>query len=174
MTQALSPMAALTITTADAEETRALGRRCGQLLATPLAIFLLGELGSGKTMFVQGLARGLGVSPEHYVTSPSYTLINEYPARLPLAHIDLYRLNAGFDPDDLGLNEILHGDGVAAVEWADRLQPQAEAEADRLEVRFEIGEGDHRTLQLLAYGQAAASLLKALNRFKGSAPANPV
>jgi tRNA threonylcarbamoyladenosine biosynthesis protein TsaE len=171
MTEAPSPTATLTIRTAGAEETRELGRRCGRLLATPLAIFLLGDLGSGKTIFVQGLARGLGVPPEHYVTSPSYTLINEYPARRPLAHIDLYRLNAGFDPDDLGLNELLHGDGVAAVEWADRLPP--EAAVDRLEIRFEIGEDDHRTLQLLAYGQAATSLLNALDCFSNSPLAEP-
>jgi tRNA threonylcarbamoyladenosine biosynthesis protein TsaE len=171
MAEALCPTAALTVTTAGAEETRELGRRLGRLLSTPLAIFLLGDLGSGKTIFVQGLARGLDVPPEHYVTSPSFTLINEYPARLPLAHIDLYRLNAGFDPDDLGLDELLHGDGVAAVEWADRLP--SEAAADRLEIRFEIGEDDHRTLKFLAYGQAATSLLKALDRFTGSSPADP-
>lgn len=170
MTEAPSPTATLTITTAAAEETRELGRRCGRLLAAPLAIFLLGDLGSGKTIFVQGLARGLGVPPGHYVTSPSYTLINEYPARLPLAHIDLYRLSAGFNPDDLGLDELLHGDGVAAVEWADRLPP--EAAVDRLEIRFEIGEGDHRTLQLLAYGQTATSLLNLSNFVTGSPPAD--
>jgi tRNA threonylcarbamoyladenosine biosynthesis protein TsaE len=171
MAEALFPTARLTIATVGAEETRELGRRCGRLLAAPLAIFLLGDLGSGKTIFVQGLARGLDVPPEHYVTSPSYTLINEYPARQPLAHIDLYRLNAGFDPDDLGLDELLHGGGVAAVEWADRLPPEAAAE--RLEIRFEIGEDDHRTLHFLAYGQAATSLLKALDRLTGSPLADP-
>jgi tRNA threonylcarbamoyladenosine biosynthesis protein TsaE len=166
MAEAVSPTAAsLTVVTAGAEETREFGRRCGRLLSTPLVIFLLGELGSGKTMFVQGLAHGLGVPPEYYVTSPSYTLINEYPARRTLVHIDLYRLNAGLDPEDLGLNELLHGDGVAAVEWAERLP--SEAVADRMEIRFEIGEGDRRTLQLLAYGQAATSLLKAMDRSTG-------
>jgi tRNA threonylcarbamoyladenosine biosynthesis protein TsaE len=160
---------ALTITTAGAEETRELGRRCGQRISAPLAIFLLGELGSGKTMFAQGLAAGLDVPAEYYVTSPSYTLVNEYPGRLPLYHIDLYRLETGLDAEELGLGELLHGAGVAVVEWADRLPP--DACADRLEIRFEIGEDDRRTLRLLAYGQAAASLLKALACFNiGGSP----
>jgi tRNA A37 threonylcarbamoyladenosine biosynthesis protein TsaE len=64
------------------------------------------------------------------------------------------------------LHELLHGDGIAAVEWAERLPP--DAVMDRLEIRFEVGEGDFRTLRLAAYGQAAASLLKALDRFTGA------
>ncbi|MCU0590080.1 MAG: tRNA (adenosine(37)-N6)-threonylcarbamoyltransferase complex ATPase subunit type 1 TsaE [Desulfobacterales bacterium] len=173
MTTSVYPKDAVrTVTTAGAEETRELGGWLGRLLSTPLVIFLLGELGSGKTMFVQGLARGLDVPPHYYITSPSYTLIHEYPGRLTLHHIDLYRLDVDLDPEDLGLNELLHGNGVAAVEWADRLP--SDAVADRMEIRFEIGAGDHRTLQLLAYGQAATSLLKALDRFTGSSPAEPV
>jgi tRNA threonylcarbamoyladenosine biosynthesis protein TsaE len=161
-----------TLSTASAEETRELGRRCGLLLSAPMVIFLLGELGSGKTIFVQGLAHGLGVPPEEYITSPSFTIVKEYPGRLPLYHIDLYRLNADLDLEDLGLSELLYGEGVAAVEWADRLPTDPTAE--RLEIRIEIGENDFRTLQLLAYGQAAASLLKALDRFTGSSSADPV
>jgi tRNA threonylcarbamoyladenosine biosynthesis protein TsaE len=155
--------AALTVTTAGVEATRELGRSCGQRITGPLVIFLMGDLGSGKTMFAQGLALGLDVPAAYYVTSPSYTLVNEYPGRMPFYHIDLYRLEAGVDPDDLGLNEILHGAGVAAVEWAERLPPEPGRE--RLEIHFEIGAEDRRTLRLLAYGQAAASLLKALDCF---------
>lgn len=166
------PEAALTLTTASAEETRALGERCGRLLSVPLVFFLLGDLGSGKTVFAQGLGRGLDVPEEQCITSPSYTLVNEYPGRMALQHIDLYRLNAGLDPEDLGLSELLHGPGVAAVEWADRLPPGVVAE--RLDIRFEIGCGDLRTLRLVAYGQAAASLLKALDRLAGPSPADPV
>jgi tRNA threonylcarbamoyladenosine biosynthesis protein TsaE len=173
MAMAVPPKtAALTLTTAGAEATRELGQRCGRLLSTPMVIFLQGDLGSGKTMFVQGLGRGLGVPPEYYITSPSYTIINEYPGRRTLVHIDLYRMHADFDPEELGLSEHLYGESVVAVEWADRLPPQAAA--DRLEIRFEIGTGDLRTLQLSAYGQAAASLLKALDRFPGSSLSDPV
>lgn len=123
-------------------------------------------------MFVQGLADGLDVAADGYVTSPSFTIVNAYPGRLPLYHIDLYRLETGLDPEDLGLHELLHGDGVAAVEWAERLP--AGAAAERLEIRFEIQADDSRALQLGAYGQAAASLLKALDRSAGGSPTDPV
>jgi tRNA threonylcarbamoyladenosine biosynthesis protein TsaE len=149
------------VTTESEEQTRRLGEAFGRLIQRPLAIYLIGPLGCGKTMFAQGLARGLGVPAEVYVTSPSYTLINEYPGRLPLFHIDLYRLEAGFDPAALGLPEILAGDGVAAVEWADKLP--ADAAPDRLEIRFGILDRDRRTLTATAYGQTAPGLLKAFD-----------
>jgi tRNA threonylcarbamoyladenosine biosynthesis protein TsaE len=138
-----------------------MGERCGRLLFRPTVVFLIGGLGSGKTMFAQGLARGLEVPVEYYITSPSYTIINEYPGRLRLYHIDLYRLEAGVDPNELGLTEILNGDGVAVVEWADRLA--AEHAPHRLEVRFEIVDDERRTLYLFAYGQEASCLIKLLN-----------
>jgi tRNA threonylcarbamoyladenosine biosynthesis protein TsaE len=154
------PTGEITLATASAAETRRLGERCGRRLQTPLVIGLIGDLGSGKTVFVQGLARGLEVSADYAVTSPSFTLINEYPGRLRLFHIDLYRLGAEADLEDLGLSEILHGEGVAAVEWADKLTDGAVAE--RLEIRFEVGDFDRRRLRMVAYGQASLILLKAL------------
>jgi tRNA threonylcarbamoyladenosine biosynthesis protein TsaE len=150
----------ITLATASAAETRRLGERCGSLLRTPLVICLIGDLGSGKTVFVQGLARGLGVSADYAVTSPSFTLINEYPGRFKLFHVDLYRLGMEADLDDIGLTEILHGEGVAAVEWADNLADVMVAE--RLEIRFEFGDDDRRRLRLVAYGQTSLVLLKAL------------
>ncbi|MBI5581177.1 MAG: tRNA (adenosine(37)-N6)-threonylcarbamoyltransferase complex ATPase subunit type 1 TsaE [Deltaproteobacteria bacterium] len=155
-----NPAGEITLVTASAAETRRLGERCGRRLRTPLVICLIGDLGSGKTVFVQGLARGLDVSADYAVTSPSFTLINEYPGRLRLFHIDLYRLDAQADLDDLGLAEILHGEGVAAVEWAEKLTDGALAE--RLEIRFEFGDDDRRRLHMVAYGQASLILLKAL------------
>ena len=82
---------------------------------------LTGDLGAGKTTLTQGIARGLGVDPGYYITSPTFTLINEYPARLTLYHLDLYRLETGLDTDELGLEEYLESDGVAVIEWAERL-----------------------------------------------------
>jgi tRNA threonylcarbamoyladenosine biosynthesis protein TsaE len=161
---------AVSVTTASAEETRLLGKRCGQCLRRPLVILLVGDLGSGKTVLVQGLAHGLDVPDPYYITSPSFTIINQYPGRLPLYHIDLYRLNADLDPDELGLTEILHGAGVTAVEWADKLPPRAAA--DCLEIGFEIGANDLRTLHLRAYGQEASSLLKALDHYMKRSPAH--
>ena len=155
-----TPAGEITLATASAAETRRLGEQCGRLLRTPLVICLIGDLGSGKTVFVQGLARGLDVSADYAVTSPSFTLINEYPGRFKLFHVDLYRLGTEADLDDLGLTEILHGEGIAAVEWADKLADGAVAE--RLEVRFEFGDDDRRRLRVVAYGQASLILLKAL------------
>ena len=155
-----TPAGEISLATASAAETRRLGERCGSLLQTPLVIGLIGDLGSGKTVFVQGLARGLDVSAEYAVTSPSFTLINEYPGRFKLFHVDLYRLGTETDLDDLGLTEILHGEGVAAVEWAENLADGAVAE--RLEIRFEFGDDDRRRLRVVAYGQASLILLKAL------------
>ena len=153
----------LTVACDHEEQTRRIGEACGRFIRVPMVLFLIGDLGGGKTVFVQGLARGLEVPEAYYVTSPSFTLIHEYPGRLPLFHIDLYRLESDLDPDDLGLTEVLKGDGVAAVEWADKLPPRSLS--DRLEVRFEIGEGDHRTLRFFAYGQDASSLLNKLVLF---------
>jgi tRNA threonylcarbamoyladenosine biosynthesis protein TsaE len=112
-----------TATTASAEETRELGRILGELLTEPAALFLTGDLGAGKTCLTQGIARGLGVPEEDPVTSPSYTLMNHYRGRLDLFHFDLYRLSHPDDVIDLGFEEVLHGVGVAVVEWADRAAP---------------------------------------------------
>lgn len=91
-----------------------------------MIIALTGDLGAGKTVFVQGLARGLSVPEDYYITSPTYTLINEYPGRVRLAHADLYRINANADLDNadltnMGLEDILDRNGVLVVEWANRL-----------------------------------------------------
>jgi tRNA threonylcarbamoyladenosine biosynthesis protein TsaE len=156
------PADVLELTTLTEEETRLLGERCGRLIPAPAVLALIGELGCGKTVFVQGLARGLEVPPAYVITSPSFTLINEYPGRLPLFHIDLYRLDEAADLEDLGLIEVLTGEGVAAVEWADKLP--AEALSERLEVHFTFGEADSRKIRLAAYGQESASLLHAVDR----------
>jgi tRNA threonylcarbamoyladenosine biosynthesis protein TsaE len=162
----LSPAARLTRVTHSEEQTRRLGEWFGQHVTTPMVFSLFGDLGSGKTMFVQGLARGLEVPNGYYVTSPSFTLINEYPGRWPLRHIDLYRLDTDLDPDELGLTEILRSDGVAAIEWADKLPTHTVC--DRLEIHFTIGKGDRRTLSFFAYGQDPVSLLNAFNSVGGS------
>jgi tRNA threonylcarbamoyladenosine biosynthesis protein TsaE len=125
-----------------------------------MLISLTGPLGCGKTAFVQGLAEGLGVPQEYYITSPTFTLINEYPGRLPLYHVDLYRLDDLVELEDIGLDEILAAEGVVAVEWAEKLPA---AETDRgLSLRFEIQAVNLRKIVLKAGGQAGLSLLKAI------------
>jgi tRNA threonylcarbamoyladenosine biosynthesis protein TsaE len=103
------------------EETEAAGARLAASLSGGAVIALTGELGAGKTCFAQGLARGLGVATR--ATSPTFVLINEYRGRLPVHHVDLYRIASLTEAMDLGLLELLDGDGVTVVEWADRLAP---------------------------------------------------
>jgi tRNA threonylcarbamoyladenosine biosynthesis protein TsaE len=114
------PLERVILTTVGAAQTRELGERCGRLLHAPTVLALSGDLGGGKTVFVQGLARGLGLPPERPVTSPTFTLVNEYPGRLQLYHIDLYRLEHVSEVADLGLEDYLYADGVCVIEWADK------------------------------------------------------
>lgn len=127
-------MGAWSVLTAAPGETRELGRILGAALQEPALILLSGELGAGKTCFVQGLARGLGVAEEEAVTSPTFTLMNQYRGRLELYHFDLYRLAHGDELTELGMDEFLPGRGVAVVEWAERLSA---GETATLSVHFE-------------------------------------
>lgn len=109
------------------EDTEAVGEALGRAARGGELLGLIGDLGAGKTCFVRGLARGLGIDPER-VHSPSFTIVTEYAGgRLALAHVDLYRLEAPCT-DALFLRDVLYGDGVAAVEWFDRLVPEDEEE----------------------------------------------
>lgn len=96
-------------------------------------IALVGDLGAGKTRFVQAVARGLGV-PDEIVHSPTFTLIHEYPGRLPLRHCDAYRLRNPDEFADLGLDELFGEDGVAFVEWADRVSDYLPRDHVRIEL----------------------------------------
>jgi tRNA threonylcarbamoyladenosine biosynthesis protein TsaE len=101
--------------------------RLGQILANGLqagdVVALTGELGSGKTCLTQGIASGLGVPEDYAVTSPTFTLINEYPGRqLPLYHLDVYRLTGCTDLSDMGYDEYLFGKGVMVIEWAEKIR----------------------------------------------------
>lgn len=102
------------------EETRHVGRELGRRLKGGEVVLLFGPLGAGKTEFVRGLTAGLGIDPEQ-VSSPSYALVNEYPARLTLYHVDLYRLSAA-DLPDLGIEDLYGRHNVVAIEWAERLE----------------------------------------------------
>jgi tRNA threonylcarbamoyladenosine biosynthesis protein TsaE len=102
-------------------ETQALGERLGSRLGRGDVVACIGPLGTGKTCFLQGLARGLGVTAA--VTSPTFVLVNEYRGRLRVYHVDAYRTGSLGELVDLGLEEMLHGEGVTIVEWADKLLP---------------------------------------------------
>ena len=138
----------MTIRTDSAEATRAVASALGELVAGDL-VLLVGDLGAGKTAFAQGLARGLGV--EEPVTSPTFTIVQEYAGRLRLAHVDVYRLDRIQDLYDLGFDELVDGEGATVVEWGD-LIAQA-VPTDHLVVRIELGEADtERVLELSFHG----------------------
>jgi tRNA threonylcarbamoyladenosine biosynthesis protein TsaE len=103
------------------EETLRLGENIGRQLNQGDVVLLFGDLGAGKTLLTQGIARGLGLEEKEYIRSPSFTLINEYKAKYPIYHIDLYRIESLTEIENLGLEEIFSGNGVTIVEWAEKL-----------------------------------------------------
>ncbi|MBU3946724.1 MAG: tRNA (adenosine(37)-N6)-threonylcarbamoyltransferase complex ATPase subunit type 1 TsaE [Proteobacteria bacterium] len=157
----LSKLAANTliadVITGSCAQTQNLGEKIGKKITNRTIITLSGELGSGKTSFVQGLANGLEVPARFYVTSPTYSIIHEYPGRISLFHIDLYRLTDKDDIYDTGLYEILDSFGVFAIEWPDLLKN--EFPAQYLSVHIEITGDDTRKIQITAFGDETASLI---------------
>lgn len=147
----------LTLAADTVEATEAIGRRLGALAEAGDVIALTGELGAGKTAFVRGLADGLGVPP-HMVASPTFTMVAEYAGRLPVFHIDLYRLEPGA-ADLPALWEYVYGSGVTAIEWCDRL-PIGALDAC-LGVRIEYADPG-RQLTLEGLGSRAKALVAAL------------
>ncbi len=139
----------LAIRAATAEDTRDVGAALAPLLRSHDVVVLTGELGAGKTTFVQGIARGLGAT-EH-VASPTFTLVREYVSgRVPVAHVDLYRLEREQDVIDLALDELEEGERVLLVEWGD---PVAELLADeRLRVEFAADPDDVRRITIATIG----------------------
>jgi tRNA threonylcarbamoyladenosine biosynthesis protein TsaE len=126
-----------------------------------MSIALVGDLGAGKTTFVQGLARGLGVSKDIYVTSPSFSIINEYPAGLfTLCHLDLYRLGSGDELEFIGFDDLIEDDRIIVVEWPEILE-EISFEFD-LEVLFKFDAQYNRIISFFASGQAGSNLLSKL------------
>lgn len=140
------------------DETRALGERLGRALHAGDVLLLSGELGAGKTLFVQGLARGLGF--EGPVSSKSFVIMGEYAGREKLYHADLYRLDDPEQVQDLALNEMT-SDGVLAVEWPERAGGVLPDDA-ALHLRFEVTGEDTRRLHIEPRGERATTLAAAL------------
>ena len=109
------------IISVSAEQTWEIARFIGVKLRKGDVLALSGELGSGKTCFTGGLARGLGVDEKYQITSPTFTLINEYPGRCKLYHFDVYRLNSYTEFEDLGYEEYFSGKGIVVIEWAEKI-----------------------------------------------------
>ena len=146
------------VETTSARETKAWGRRLASLLHGGELLGFTGELGAGKTCFIKGLARGLNLREED-ILSPTFTMIQEHHGRLPLYHIDLYRLETP-DLDDLGLREYLFSAAVAAVEWFERLREAADL--DVLAIKIEYAGASARRLEFRATGARHGSIVAKL------------
>jgi tRNA threonylcarbamoyladenosine biosynthesis protein TsaE len=132
------------VVSTSAEETEAAGEALARTLRAGDVVALTGELGAGKTCFVQGLVRGLGASAR--ATSPTFVLVNEYRGRVAIHHVDAYRTQGLGELLDLGLPDLLGGGGVTVVEWAEKLGPLLPADAVRVEIH---GVGDEpRTITI--------------------------
>ena len=143
--------------TSSADETRSLGKRLGKVIQAGDIVLMFGDLGAGKTTLAQGIISGLGVSQDEYVTSPTFTIINQYMGRVPVHHIDLYRIESLAEMANIGLEDALGEDRTALVEWAEKLfhAKTGEITADftlekRIEVKLNILSDDVRTIEIKA------------------------
>jgi tRNA threonylcarbamoyladenosine biosynthesis protein TsaE len=136
----------------NAKQTFKLGKDMGKKISQGMSIALIGDLGAGKTTFVQGLARGLGVSEKYYITSPTYTIINEYQAgSFTLCHLDLYRLGSADELEYIGFDDLVDDTHIIVVEW-----PQIMKDVSflfDLEINFEFDEHYNRIISIFASGQ---------------------
>lgn len=143
------------VSTRTREETERVGEMLGRAARPDDVIALWGELGAGKTTLVRGIAHGLGID-EREVTSPTFVIVHEHDGgRLPLFHIDMYRLAPG-DTPSTGWDEALSSGGVAAIEWPDRVE--AALPADRLDVRLSHQGGDERQIRIEPTGPRSRRL----------------
>jgi len=138
------------------------GKRLGERLKAGSIIALIGELGCGKTLFTKGICVGLGV-PERYVNSPTFIFVNEYRGRLPVFHIDLYRLDTITEEFEIGILDYLAkaNIGVIVVEWAEKILSLLPD--NYLQVHFQVLSARRRQLELVGFGERFASLLRELD-----------
>ena len=108
--------------TQSSDETLQLGRKLGAKLISGDLLLLYGDLGAGKTCLTQGICLGAGLENNTYIRSPTFTLINEYPAKVPIFHIDLYRLETEGEISNLGLEEIIYSPSITIIEWPEKLK----------------------------------------------------
>ncbi|OAT79960.1 tRNA (adenosine(37)-N6)-threonylcarbamoyltransferase complex ATPase subunit type 1 TsaE [Desulfotomaculum copahuensis] len=149
-----------TLRTGSPARTEEIGRLLGELLAPGDLICLSGELGAGKTVLARGVARGLGVAGP--VTSPTFTLINEYDGRLPFYHLDVYRLGGEEEMADLGYEEYFYGSGVTLVEWAERVAGVLPGERLEIMIQGNFNDPDKREITFLPRGGRYRRLVEEL------------
>ncbi len=156
----------LTIHSASENETTSFGGLIGKLSAPGDVFLFYGELGSGKTCLIRGIAAGLEVAEHAF--SPSFVLIREYRGRLPLYHMDFYRLVSTAEVMDLGVEDYFYGDGVCTVEWADRAEGFLPPQHLRIELTYDTRRANVREIRISASGLRYETLLADLKSVKGS------
>ena len=141
------------------EKTREIGSKLGELLTPKSVICLIGDLGAGKTTMTQSLARALGV--DDYITSPTFTIVNEYEGRMPLYHFDVYRIGSSEEMYDIGFDEYIDGDGVCIIEWANLIEDILPDEYLYIEMNYrETG----REMILTPKGEKYEEIVKELSK----------
>jgi tRNA threonylcarbamoyladenosine biosynthesis protein TsaE len=149
------------------EATREIGRKLGRFLDIGDVVALIGDLGSGKTVFTQGLSQGLDVAPDEYVSSPSFTIVNQYRARLPIFHLDTYRLAGEPEMVALGYEDYFDPDGVTVIEWADKVRSLLPEK--HVLVEFAIVGPEAREIRLCLFGdwpvEKAAEIKQAMKEY---------
>lgn len=148
----------MVIETKSASETVQIGKKIGSRLLSGDVVALVGELGAGKTQFIKGLAAGAGVGKPTYISSPSFTLINEYVGRIPFYHIDLFRLRTEKEAEELGLEEYFQGRGITAIEWADKILSLLPKEILWIHIHY-TGKNS-RSLKILGKGKHYEELIE--------------
>src|SRR5215475_10717690 len=153
-------MVSWSVFTGSPRQTMSWGTKLGKLLEGTEIIALIGELGTGKTCFVRGVTRGLGVGKDAWIRSPSFTLINEYHGGLPVFHIDVYVIDTRAQVEALNLREYLYPDGVSLIEWFENL-PADEVD-EYLELRIAYADGNRRQLTFSPYGERYEEIVESL------------
>lgn len=148
--------------TADMEETMRFGKKLGMLLSPGDVVALVGELGAGKTTLVKGIVQGLGVTDRRAVKSPTFSLVHTYEGRMPVYHFDAYRLEDTQEMLDIGSDEMISGDGVAIVEWADKVSGCLPKEY--LQITLTAVSAHERKIELRIYGYRYDEIIKNLFR----------
>ncbi len=138
-------------------QTIRIGKQLGRFLRRGDVVALVGELGTGKTQLIKGLAQGIGFKKSAYISSPSFTLINEHPGKITLYHMDLYRMEEE-EAKELGLEEYFQGDGVTAVEWADKIPSLLPGQL--LWIHLYYTGKQTRSIELVPLGERYEALLK--------------
>jgi tRNA threonylcarbamoyladenosine biosynthesis protein TsaE len=152
----------LTIITKSPEETKKLGKELSKLVKPGDLIAFYGELGAGKTCFIQGISQELEV--KGYVTSPSFTIVNEYQGRIPIYHFDLFRLDNAEEILELGYEEYFYGEGLTVIEWAEKIEQLLPKEYLKIDIKFK--DRNQRTISFIPQGDRFNNFLEELNRIE--------